>query len=119
MFSLESRPRPLPQGLAADVLFDGDQAAASADRLASDQPDRRAGTRGDLATAGRGATAFGARGFSVDRDRFSDGGRALENVVGRRAGSSRREVVVVAARDASEVPETGGSASDTAALLEL
>jgi len=23
MFSLQGRPRPLPQGLAADVLFDG------------------------------------------------------------------------------------------------
>jgi hypothetical protein len=119
MFSLESRPGPLPQGLAADVIFDGDQAADAADRLASDQPDRRAGTHGDLATADQVARAFAARGFSVQRDRFSDGGRPLENVIGRRAGSSRREVVVVAARDASEVPETGGSASDTAALLEM
>src|SRR4051794_7748035 len=119
MFSLESRPRPLPQGLAADVLFDGDQAAASADRLAERLPDRRAGTPGDRATAGLVATAFAARDFRVQRDAFSDSGRSLENVVGRRAGGSRREVVVVAARDASEVPENGGSAADTAALLEL
>jgi hypothetical protein len=55
----------------------------------------------------------------VQRDRFSDGGRRFENVVGRRAGASRREVVVVAARDASAVPDAGGSAADTAALLEL
>src|SRR3954468_14606472 len=119
MFSLESRPRPLPQGLAADVLFDGDQAAASADRLAAEQPDRRAGRAGARATPPRVATAFAARGFRVERDRFSDGGHSLENVVGRRAGGSRRAVVVVAARDASEVPENGGSAADTAALLEL
>jgi hypothetical protein len=119
MFSLESRPRPLPQGLAADVLFDGDQAAASADRLAAQQPDRRAGTPGDRASASIVATAFAARGFRVERDAFTEGGRSLENVVGRRAGGSRREVVVVAARDSSSVPEAGGSASDTAALLEL
>lgn len=119
MFSLESRPGPLPQGLAADVLFDGDQAAASTDRLVAQQPDRRAGTRGDRATAGLVASAFSARGFRVQRDAFSESGHALENVVGRRAGSSRREVVVVAARDAASVPDAGGSASDTAALLEL
>ena len=28
MFSLQSRPSPLPQGLAADVLFDGQVAAS-------------------------------------------------------------------------------------------
>ena len=68
MFSFESRPRPLPQGLAADVLFDGAQAADLAARIATDQPDRRAGTRGDLATAQLVADAFAARGFA-------DGGR--------------------------------------------
>ena len=26
MFSLENRPKPVPQGLAADVVFDGDVA---------------------------------------------------------------------------------------------
>ena len=51
MFSFESRPRPVPQGLAADVLFDGNQAAVLANRIASEAPDRRAGTRGDRATA--------------------------------------------------------------------
>ncbi len=119
MFSLESRPGPLPQGLAADVLFDGDQAAASAERLVAQQPDRRAGRSGDRATAALVASAFAARGFRVQRDAFAESGRALVNVVGRRAGSSRREVVVIAARDAASVPEAGGSASDTAALLEL
>jgi hypothetical protein len=119
MFSLESRPRPLPQGLAADVIFDGDQAAATADTIVARAPNRRAGHAGDLTTASLVADAFTARGFRVRRDRFSDGGRRLENVVARRAGASRREVVVVAARDASAVPEAGGSAADTAALIEL
>ena len=64
MFSFESRPRALPQGLAADVLFDGAQAADLATRIATDAPDRRAGTRGDLATAQLVEDAFAARGFS-------------------------------------------------------
>jgi len=119
MFSLESRPRPLPQGLAADVLFDGDLAAANADRIAARAPDRRAGRPGDLATAARVASSLAARGFRVERQGFTSGGRRLVNVVGRRAGASRREVVVEAARDASAVPDAGGSAADTAALLEL
>jgi hypothetical protein len=42
MFSFESRPRPVPQGLAADVLFDGNQAAVLANRIASEAPDRLA-----------------------------------------------------------------------------
>ena len=51
--------------------------------------------------------------------RFTQEGRSLVNVVGRRAGSSRRQIVVVAARDAGAVPDAPGSASDTAALMEL
>ena len=56
-FSLEDRPRPLPQGLAADVLFDGNLAAQSAAAIADRRPDRRAGTLGDLGT-GRGAASM-------------------------------------------------------------
>jgi Peptidase family M28 len=41
------------------------------------------------------------------------------NVIARRAGASRRQVVVVAARDAAVVPDAPGSAASTAALLEL
>src|SRR5688500_20184519 len=67
LFSFESRPRPLPQGLAADVLFDGAQAADLATRIATDAPDRRAGTRGDRATAELVADAFAARGFGGGR----------------------------------------------------
>lgn len=122
MFSFGSRPRPLPQGLAADVLFDGEQAAALAAQIATDQPDRRAGRPGDAATAELVATTLRSRGFSVGREgrrTFVQAGRRLENVVGRRAGATRRQIVVVAARDASAVPDGPGSASDTAALLEL
>ena len=119
MFSFESRPRPLPQGLAADVLFDGRQAAQLAADIAEDQPDRRAGRPGDRATAALVAESFRQRGFRVERQRFSHAGRDLENVIARRAGRSRSQVVIVAARDAAVVPEAPGSAADTAALLQL
>ena len=61
MFSLQSQPRPLSQGLPADVLFEGALAARTADRIAAAQPDRRAGSRGAIAPADRVARAF-ARG---------------------------------------------------------
>jgi hypothetical protein len=125
MFSFQSRPRPLPQGLAADVLFDGAQAAQLATRIAAEEPDRGPGTRGNLATAQLVADAFAARGFAggpgsrPEVQRFTHAGHELANVIGRRAGSSRRQVVIVAARDAATTPEVPGSAADTAALMQL
>ncbi len=119
MFSLESRPRPLPQGLAADVLFEGDQAAAEAERIATEHPDRRAGTLGDAAVARQVGAALAESGFAVERQRFDHDDDELVNVIGRRAGRSRQQVVVVAARDATGVPDAAGSAADTAALLEI
>jgi hypothetical protein len=120
MFSLQSRPPALPQGLAADVLFDGRLAAIETARIAAREPDRRPGRPGDLRTAQRVAEVFDANGFqNPERQRFTHAGRQLENVIGRRAGRTRRQIVVVAARDAAVVPEATGSAADTAALLEL
>ena len=86
MFSFESRPRPLPQGLAADVLFDGERAAGSAAEIAEEQPNRRPGSSGNLATAALVERTLRDSGFRVQRQRFFDDGRRLENVVGRRAG---------------------------------
>jgi hypothetical protein len=120
MFSLQSRPPPLSQGLAADVLFDGRVAAAEAARIAELAPDRRPGTPGDRAIAQRVARAFDDSGFPVDTEgEFSHAGEQLVNVIGRRAGRSRRQIVIVADRDAAVVPEATGSASDTAALIQL
>jgi hypothetical protein len=119
MFSLQSRPRPLEQGLAADVLFDGRLAAIESARIATREPDRRPGSAGNRRTASVVADQLEARGFGVERSRFTHAGRELENVIGRRAGRSRRQIVIVAARDAAVVPEATGSAADTAALLEL
>jgi hypothetical protein len=119
MFSLEPRPRPVPQGLAADVLFDGEQAAAEARRIASEQPDRTAGSVGDRAAADTVAAAFADSGFAVEQQRFEEDGEQLVNVIGRRAGRSRKQIVVIAARDATGVPDEAGSAADTAALVEI
>src|SRR3954447_9847431 len=66
-FSLESRPRPLPQGLAADVLFDGDLAGQAAAQIAEQSPDRRVGSAGDRAMARQVAGQLGRRGFHVTR----------------------------------------------------
>ena len=119
MFSLEDRPAPLPQGLAADALFDEAPALESARRLARVQPDRRAGTPGDLAAARTVERDLQDSGFETRVDRFSDEGTRLANVVGRRVGASRAQLVVMVARDAVSVPDLRTSAGDTAALLEV
>ncbi len=119
MFSLQSRPRPLPQGLAADVLFDGRVAAAEAGRIVEAARDRRTASAGDRRTANRVEQALTNSGFPVELQRFTHAGDRLVNVIGRRAGRSRRQIVVVADRDAAVVPDATGSAADTAALIEL
>jgi hypothetical protein len=119
MFSLQSRPRPLAQGLAADVLFDGRVAAAEAGRIAAAAPDRRAGSAGDRRIAQRVESSFAGSGFRVELQRFTHADHRLVNVIARRAGTSRRQIVVVADRDARAVPDAPGTAADTAALIEL
>ena len=119
MFSLQSSPRPLEQGLPADVVFEGAAAQTQAQRIVDAAPDRRAGTAGDRRAARLVADAFRQSGFTVEVDRFERDEEQLVNVVGRRAGESGRQIVVVADRDASGVPDAAGSASDTAALLQL
>jgi hypothetical protein len=119
MFSLGSRPAPLRQGLAADVLFDGDLAANEARAIVEANPDRRPGTVGDRATARRVRDTLRRRGFRTQVDRFQGVDKDLVNVIGRRAGRLRRQIVVVAERDAGTVPDVPGSAADTAALLEF
>lgn len=119
MFSLEAQPSAVPLDLAADVLFEGDSAQATATQIAREHPDRRAGTPGDAAVARQTAARFEEHGFDVEIDEFNAEGTPLTNVVGTRTGSVRERIVVMAARDADSVPDVSGSAADTAALLEL
>jgi hypothetical protein len=119
-FSLQARPAPLPQALAADVLFQGHGAVTRATRIAQALPDRRPGTPGDQAAGRQVAREFAADGFTTVLDHFqTDDGRELTNVVGRRAGASRHQIVVIAPRDAAGVPDATSSAADTAALTEI
>ena len=122
MFSLESRPPPVPQELAADVLFEGRLASGALRQLVSRHPDRRPGRPGDAASAAIVRDALAERGFETRVDSFEADGLRLSNVLARRTGSSRRQIVVMAGRDPADgraVPDATGSAADTAALLEI
>lgn len=119
MFSLESQPPGASPALPADVLFEGEAVVEDAERIARENPDRTVGSAGDARVADLVATELEARGFDVEVDEFEEDGRELRNVVATRVGSERERVVVVAGRDASSVPDVAGSATDTAALLEL
>lgn len=121
MFSLESRPAPLPQGLAADVLFDGEAAAATMTEIAERWPDRSPGSTGNAAVADLVARQFSQAGFDpVVRRRFEADGKRLENIVARKPGATRDQIVVAAARDTiGGGPDAVGTAADTGALLEL
>jgi hypothetical protein len=119
-FSLENKPRGVPQGLPADVLFEGSLASSTVGQIVQDAPDRRAGTPGDARTARRVASAFRRFGFTTTIERFREQDKTLVNVVGRRPGlSPRREIVLMASRDALSRPDATGSAADTAALMEV
>jgi hypothetical protein len=118
-FSLESPPHALDQGLAADVLFEGDVAMTTVRSIIASAPDRSAGSPGDRATARRVTAAFREHGFTTSVDRWNDDGHDLVNVVGRRAGNSSSQIVVLADRDSSRKPDAPGSAADTAALMEF
>ena len=122
MFSLENRPRPVPQGLAADVLFDGDVAHRELREIVRRRPDRRPGRLSSELAARDLAERFRAlqgEGFRTSVDSWNENGERLVNVVARRPGASRDQIVIMAARDSHSVPDATGSAADTAALLEL
>lgn len=122
MFSLENRPRPATQGLAADVLFDGRLALRELRALVERHPERRPGSAASAALAQDLATRFRAlepEGFETTVDSWDENGTPLVNVVARRPGATRDQIVIMAARDARSAPDATGSAADTAALLEL
>src|SRR3954454_18923550 len=118
-FSLQSPPRAAPQGLAADAPFEAVGTVSLVRDIAATTPDRRAGGPGDAAVASRVKQAFLSHGFSTTIDRFQQDGTKLVNVIGRRPGSTNKQIVVMAARDAATVPDESGSAADTAALIEF
>ena len=70
MFSLENRPKPVPQGLAADVLFDGDVAHRELRQIVARRPDRRPGRLAERAGRARSRGAVPrARGRGLPDER--------------------------------------------------
>src|SRR3954467_12403939 len=118
-FSLVSAPRAVPQGLAADALFEGTTAVGMVRDIVATTPDRRAGRPGDARVASRVKQAFLSHGFPTTIDRWTEDGVHLANVIGRRPGATSKQIVVMAARDAPSIPDESGSAADTAALIEF
>jgi hypothetical protein len=121
-FSLTDQPGALHATLAPDA-FSGQNAYATMTQFARDYPDRRPGSYGDEALAADVTRRLrGIQGFSVStslsKARTVDGLRVLETVTAVRAGQSAGSIVIVAHRDALDVPDTA-ELSGTATLLEL
>ena len=121
MFSVESRPAPLPRGLAADELFDPGRALSDARALAARQARAHNRAPARAQTAQFVAESFATSDFETRIDRFEAHGERLANVIGRRPGtaSTKSQIVLVAARDGVGAAEEVATAADTAALLEL
>jgi hypothetical protein len=124
-FSLQNQPGALGTNLAPDAYV-GQNAAAALSQLTGKGgfPARRPGSRGDMGAAGYVASRLTRSGFSVSKDFYTagtvDGRRALENVVGTRAGAALvpGTIAVVADRDALGSPARA-QLSGTAVMLEL
>ena len=120
-FSIQRPDAPLTATLPPDS-FSGARAFGTLQALRDEFPSRRPGSDGDDALAGRVRSDLLRAGFRVSDRRFdartADGSTQLRNVVGTRAGFTRRRIVVVAHRDALSSPATA-ELSGTAGLLEL
>jgi len=118
-----SRPASLPlRGLPP--AFDGNEAAAIAQDLATRYPDRAPGTAGALGAEGWFKHELQPYGFDIRRDTFTatvDGQKTqLADLVAERVGLERREIVVMAHRDDSGMGRgLDDNASGTGALIEL
>lgn len=122
-FSLQQQPAPLTGDIPPDA-FDAQTGARLTTVLASTFPDRRAGSAGDDALAGRIADLLRNAMPTADVriDEFTaptpDGERRLRNVSATLLGQPGPEIVVVAHRDALE-PGSAAELSATGALLTL
>lgn len=127
-FSIQSPPRPLTTTLPPDS-FSGGRAYAELRQLARAFPERSPGGRGDRVLASRVKRELERKeegseqpGFRVRTRLFeartARGTRELQTVIGERTGLSRRQIVLIAHRDALSTPSTA-ELSGTAALIEL
>jgi len=120
MFSVESRPAPLPRGLPADGLFDPSRVLEEAEKMTAARGEEGGDSAG-TASPRRVAESLATSGFESSIDNFEVGDRKLANVSGRRAGTvaSESQIVVVANRSGAGPGGAAAGAADTAALLEL
>jgi hypothetical protein len=120
-FSLSDQQGPAGTNLAPDA-FNAQNTFAQMTGLGVKYPNRRPGSVGDRDLADEVATGFNSDGLNVSRRVFSartaEGTKKLETVLGTRAGSSNRRIVIVAHRDAMTSPATA-ELSGTATLLQL
>ena len=118
------RPQPLPRP-ALPPTFDGEAAAALADGLAEQYPDRAPGSPSGLGAAQWFRDQLQIYGFTGRTDTFTAtipgrGDVQLHNVVAVAQGASARTIVVMAHRDNDGTgPGAVDNASGTAALIEL
>lgn len=123
MFSLVSRPQPLPLEISPEP-FDDTAAALGTHRLLDAAPERRPGSDGDVAAADYIKEQFESlEGGTLVSDQFeADFERQrveLENVVYTLTGETDELVVVTAPRDCLAGPCAASSAAASAALIEL
>lgn len=123
MFSLVSRPEPLPLEISPEP-FDGTAAAAATHRLLEAAPERAPGSDGDAAAAAFMREQFDAlEGGTTVTDTFEAGYQRrrveLENVIYTLTGEIDDLVVVTAPRDCAEGVCAASSAAASGALIEL
>lgn len=123
MFSLVSRPQPLPLEISLEP-FDDAAAALGTQRLLDAAPERQPGADGDAAAAAYIKEQFESlEGGNLASDRFEARYRRrqveLENVIYTLTGETDELVVVSAPRDCVAGPCAASSASASAALIEL
>ncbi len=120
-FSLEGQQGPLSTSLSPNA-FNGPNAFAVMNLVASHYPDRRPGSVGDDDLASYVASQFRQSDLVVATSTFQartvDGTRTLETVTGTSPGTSSGSIVIVAHRDALGSPATA-ELSGTATLLGL
>lgn len=123
MFSLVSRPQPLPLETSPEP-FDETAAALETNRLLAAAPERQPGSDGDAAAAAYIKEQFESlEGGTVVSDsfeaRYARRRVNLENVIFTLTGETDELVVVTAPRDCAAGPCAASSASASAALIEL
>lgn len=118
------RPQPLPAPTLPPA-FDGETAAALAEELARDYPDRSPGTAGALGAAQWFSEQLKLYGFETEVNTFTAtipgrGTVDLQNLVAVADGPAPSAIVFLAHRDnAGFGPGASDNASGTAALVEL